>query len=191
MTQHSLVELWNLYGRSRYITDKGDGHSYLPSYDELFLKFKDKKCNILEIGHSAGGALRLFDDYFTHPETRIIGIDQSDNDWLTMYNSIPYSTQRVKTFIKDVHTLDEVWFNELGFVPDIIIEDSNHQLSTQLFVVETLLPLVSEGGLLVIEDVIDPQEQQSYFEKLNIPFELIDLNPIKYTRDNALIVYKK
>lgn len=191
MENLSLVELWNKYGRKKYITDKGDGHSYLPVYDQLLKHFKNIKCNILEIGHSAGGALRLFDDYFTHPETKIIGIDESDNDWLTMYGGKPYSTNRVKTYIQDVHKLDENWFNEIGFYPDIIVEDSNHQLSTQLFVVKTLLPIISNGGILAIEDVLDPQERKLEFEKLDIPFELFDLNPIMYTRDNAIIVYKK
>jgi spermidine synthase len=187
----TLVELWDTYGRSRYITDKGDGHSYLPIYDELFSKFKHEKCNILEIGHSAGGALRLFDDYFTHPETRIIGIDESDNDWLTMYHGIPYETDRVKTHIQDVHKLTIKWFEDLDFIPDIIIEDSNHQLSTQLFVVQNLLDIINPGGILAIEDVLDPQERRLEFEKTGIPFEVYDLNPIMYTRDNAIIVYRK
>lgn len=190
MENLSLVQFWNKYGRPKYITDKGDGHSYLPVYDKLFLPFKDKKCNILEIGHSAGGALRLFDNYFTHPETRIVGIDQSHNDWLTMYEGKAYETDRVKTLLQDVHELDKKWFDDLDFYPDIIIEDSNHLLSTQLFVVHRLLPLLPAGGLLVIEDVLDPQERKLEFEKLGIPFELFDLNPIMPTRDNALIVYR-
>lgn len=191
MNNLSLVELWNKYGRKKYITDKGDGHSYLPVYDKLLRTFKDKRCNVLEIGHSAGGALRLFDDYFTHPETRIIGIDQSDNDWITMYDAKPYETGRVKTYLQDIHTIDKKWFDDLDFYPDIIIEDSNHLLSTQLFVVKTLLSLISDGGILVIEDVLDPQERKLDFEKLEIPFDLFDLNQIMPTRDNALIVYRK
>lgn len=187
----TLVDLWNAFGRKKYITDKGDGHSYLPVYDELFSKFKHEKCNILEIGHSAGGALRLFDDYFTHPDTRIIGIDQSDNDWLTMYNGILYETERVKTYLQDVHELTKKWFEDIDFIPDIIIEDSNHQLSTQLFVVKNFLDIINPGGILAIEDVLDPQERKLEFEKLGIPFEIYDLNPIMYTRDNAIIVYRK
>jgi len=191
MENLTLVQLWNTFGRERYITDKGDGHSYLPIYDELLIPFKHKKCNIFEIGHSAGGALRLFDDYFTHPETRIIGIDISDTDWLELYGSKPYETNRVKTYIQDIHNIDLAWFDDIDFIPDIIIDDSDHLLSTQLFVVEKLLSIINIGGLLVIEDVLNPQERKLEFEKLGIPFELYDLNPIMYTRDNALIMYKK
>jgi hypothetical protein len=187
----TLVQLWNKYGRSKYITDKGDNHSYLPVYDQLFTPFKDKKCNIFEIGHSAGGALRLFDDYFTHPGTRIIGIDQSDNDWLTFYEGKQYETNRVKTYIQDVHELNGYWFEEINFIPDIVIDDSNHLLLTQLFIVNNILPIINDGGLLIIEDIIDPQEKKLKFNELGIPYELYDLNPIMYTRDNALIVYRK
>lgn len=187
----TLVELWNENGRAKYITDKGDGHSYLPVYDQLFAPFKDKKCNVFEIGHSAGGALRLFDDYFTHPETRIVGIDQSDNDWQTFYGGIPYQTKRVETYLQDIHLLNERWFKDLDFIPDIIVEDSNHLLSTQIWVVENLLPIINSGGILAIEDVLDPQERIFEFNKLGIPCELFDLNPIMYTRDNAIIVYRK
>lgn len=187
----TLVQLWELHGRSRYYTDKGDGHSFLPTYDLLFAPFKKLPVNIFEIGHSAGGALRLFDDYFTHSDTRIVGIDQSDNDWITMYDRKAYETKRVKTYLQDVHKLSISWFNRINFLPDIIIEDSNHQLSTQLFVVQHILPLVRPGGILIIEDVLYPQERRKEFEKLGIPFELIDLNPIKDTADNALIIYRK
>jgi hypothetical protein len=191
----TLVQLWDKYGRAKYITDKGDGHSYLPVYDELFERFKHDRCNLLEIGHSAGGALRLFDDYFTHPRTRIVGIDQSDNDWLIMYSGKPYETDRVETYLYDVHNLTVNWFYELNFLPDIIIEDSNHQLQTQLFVVRELLPLINDNGLLIIEDVLDPQQRFPEFQKvqeatlISAACKLIDLNPIQNTRDNALIVF--
>jgi hypothetical protein len=187
---NTLVELWNQNGRAKYITDKGDGHSYLPVYDQLFTPFKDKKCNVFEIGYSAGGALRLFDDYFTHPETRIVGIDQSHNDWKIFYNEMPYETNRVETYLQDVHLLDSKWFEDLDFIPDIVIEDSNHQLSTQIWVVQNLFSIINPGGLLAIEDVLDPQERILEFNKVGT-CELFDLNPIMYTRDNAIIVFRK
>jgi len=190
MTNSTLVQLFETHGRRRYYTDKGDGHSYLPVYDKLFAPYKDKAINLFEVGHSAGGALRLFDDYFRHPDTRIIGIDQSDNDWITMYDRKPYDTERVETFLQDANLLDREWFNRRNFWPDIVIEDSNHQLDTQLYIVKTLLPIMRPGGLLIIEDVLDPVERVKEFEKLGIEFELFDLNHIKYTADNALIVYR-
>lgn len=187
----TLIALFSDGGTGKYITDKWGGHSYLPVYDVLFAPFQDKKCNIFEIGHSAGGALRLFDDYFTHPETRIVGIDQSDNDWHIFYHGAAYRTPRVETYLKDANLLNLEWFNNISFIPDIVIEDSNHQLETQLYIVNTLLPIIRPGGMLIIEDILDPQERKHEFEKLGIPFELLDLNSILPTRDNALIVYKK
>ena len=163
----------------------------METYDALFAPFKDKPVNVFEIGHSAGGALRLLDDYFTHPDTRIVGIDQSDNDWLVFYNNKPYETDRVKTYIQDVHTLDLAWFEKINFIPDIVVEDSNHQLSTQIFVVKNILPIIRPGGLLILEDILFPQERRKSFDELGIPFELVDLNPIKPTNDNALIIYRK
>jgi hypothetical protein len=185
-----LTELWQQHGRNKYYTDKGDGHSYLQTYDTLFESFQHKPVNIFEIGHSAGGSLRLFDDYFTHPDTKIIGIDQSDNDWLTMYKGAPYETNRVKTYLKDVHTLNEDWFRSINFIPDIVIEDSNHQLTTQVWVIRHILPIIRKDGILIVEDVIWEDERKEAIERLAIPFELIDLNHILYTRDNALLIFR-
>lgn len=191
ITVSSLIELWETHGRSRYITDKQDNHSYLGEYDKLFAPLQHMPITILELGHSAGGALRLFDDYFTHPQAKIIGVDLTDNDWHTYYNGRPYETSRVKTILIDIHKIDGAWFEENDIHPDIIIDDSDHDLGTQLWIVNNLLQYVNEGGMLIIEDILDPHIRIKEFNKLEPVFELVDLNGMRYTRDNALIIYRK
>ena len=38
--------------------------SYIVKYEELFLKYKEKKVNILEIGVQYGGTLEIYSKYF-------------------------------------------------------------------------------------------------------------------------------
>ena len=44
----TLQELWQTKGFWYYPTDKGQEHSYLDVYSELFLPFKDQKINLID-----------------------------------------------------------------------------------------------------------------------------------------------
>ena len=47
-------------------TDKNTLHSYLPLYQELLKGKKETAKNILEVGISQGGSIKLWHDYFTN-----------------------------------------------------------------------------------------------------------------------------
>jgi len=184
----TLTGLFAKHGRKRYWTDKGDGHTYLETYDELFKPFQHKEIDVFECGHSAGGGLRLFEDYFE--KARIFGIDnRGDEDikkWKTRFRS-----GRVTTIKYDLHILDDSFFLMYGIKPTIAIDDSTHTLADQVYFLEVMYDIVKPGGLIIIEDVAYPQERKKAFEGLGIPFELIDMNHRKNTLDNALIVCRK
>ena len=57
----TLQQLWESKGYNYYPTDKGSLHSYLDEYQKLFEKWKDENINIVEIGSSSGGGLKLFE----------------------------------------------------------------------------------------------------------------------------------
>ena len=175
-----LQELWQRRGWSYYPTDKGKEHSYLDVYTELFMPFKDKKINVIEIGFYLGGSLRLFSDWFT--QANIIGYDVTEQ-----YLIVP--TGRSKRILKDCmnFTLNE--FKD--FPPTIIIDDASHILEHQLKMVEICLPQLEPGGMLVIEDIQDIANTKAKFTALNIPYEFYDLRLKKNRVDDILIVYKK
>ncbi len=184
----TLVNLFAKFGRKKYLTDKGDDHSYFEVYDELFKPFQEKECNFFECGVQSGGDLKLFDDYFT--KARILGIDKEAVyvDHAPRFNR--YS-DRVEVICFDAHNLDESFFTSHNFIPDIAIDDATHYLEDQLEFVKIMYPILNKGGLLIIEDVQLPQERKLEFEKLGIPFELIDMSDLRPMNDNALIIYRK
>ena len=58
-------------------TDKEYDHMYCTGfYDKEFLKYKDKKIVITEIGIAKGGSIVLWDEYFD--DAQIIGIDNRE-----------------------------------------------------------------------------------------------------------------
>jgi len=176
----SLQELWQTKGYSYYPTDKGNYHSYLDVYTELFLPFRDKEINIIEIGIYQGGSMRLFSDWFT--KARIIGYDITEE-----YIAVPLG--RAEKIIKDFNNFSKEEFNE--FPPHIIIDDSSHLIKDQLKIIQICYPQLQEGGILIIEDVQDIQSDKNKFDDLGIPYELYDLRIQKNRWDDVLLVYKK
>lgn len=179
------MTLLELYNKNHYLTDKQERHGYLPFYDLLFEPYKDKKINILEIGYLDGGSLQMWEDYFQHASIRGIDItDEYRQKW-----GVTYKTGRVKTEIRDSNTLDAEYFKD--FRPDIVIDDGSHNINDQLYTVKTIYPILSEGGLLIIEDFGSPEELLPHFRNLGIPFDVVDLRYINGHGDNMLLIYHK
>lgn len=72
--------LVKLFEEKKYSTSKNTTHSYLPIYDKLFSRFKDKEINMLEVGVADGGSIELWNDYFT--KATIFGFDIVDGSYL-------------------------------------------------------------------------------------------------------------
>ena len=68
--------------------------SYIEKYDELFLKYKEKKVNILEIGVQNGGTLEIYSKYFKQCQN-IVGVDINPK-----CQNLKYSDDRIKVIIK-------------------------------------------------------------------------------------------
>ena len=54
-------------------TDKNTAHSYLPLYQQLLVGKKETAKNVLEVGISAGGSIKLWSDFFTN--ATVYGLD--------------------------------------------------------------------------------------------------------------------
>lgn len=184
----TLTELFQQHGRGKYLTDKGDDHSYFEIYDEMFREFQDKPCNFFEAGVQSGGDLKLFDDYFT--QARIIGID--NNEVLVKYAPASnHYSPRVEVLLFDVRELTAQFFIDRNFMPDIAIDDCTHYLADQLHFVKTLYPIIKPGGLLIVEDIME-RELMAELDKLGWPYEFLDMKNLRPDKeDNALIIYRK
>lgn len=175
----TLTELAG-FENNPYLTDKGTTHSYLSVYDKLFYHSKNSKINILEIGFQHGGSCKLWEDYF--PNAQIIGLDITDENI-----KIPGS-ERVQLIVKDSNTLTKKYFK---VIPDIVIDDASHLLEDQIHVIKTIYPILKKGGMIIIEDVPDIDNQKKEFEKIKIPFLILDLRGERNQADNVLLIFVK
>jgi cephalosporin hydroxylase len=127
------------------------GHTYGPVYEDLFNKIKDKSTNIMEIGIERGGSIQLWHDYFQN--ATIYGIDVMDekdvsseiknNSRIKLYTSInAYDND----FIKRTFTSNHIKF-------DMILDDGPHSLESMIFFVKYYSELLTNDGILVVEDI--------------------------------------
>lgn len=146
----SLVKLDNK------ITDKNTEHSYLTLYDELLNPIKDTANNVLEVGigdfvEKNGGSILLWSNYFSKalvhgvdilPKSRVLD-ELLQNDKIILYTEVDAYDN---TFISNN-------FQNKKF--DFLIDDGPHTLESQKKFIELYLPLLTENGILIIEDVQD------------------------------------
>ena len=132
-------------------TDKNTTHSYLPLYQQLLESKKEMAKNVLEIGIQTGGSIKLWDDFFTN--ATVYGIDIIDyntvwngiknNDNIVLYTSTnAYDTNFVhNTFLK----------SNIKF--DMLLDDGPHSLGSMIQFIQLYSQLMTENGILIIEDV--------------------------------------
>jgi demethylmacrocin O-methyltransferase len=176
--------MWQEKGFEKYQTDKNSSHHYFFIYDPFFKPFQDKPIGLFEVGTNTGGSTSLWDDYFTHPDTRIRSIDILD---------VPAShrdyTNRVRLDIIDINDLTPEYFN--NFSVDIAIDDGSHTIDDQAAFVKLLYPIVKKGGILIIEDVSAIEKLTEAVKVLNYPFFIVNFNPIDNWYDSVLFIFMK
>ena len=146
----SLVELNNDF------TDKNTTHSYLPLYDKLLKTLKNTAKNVLEVGigdfeTKNGGSLLLWSNYFTNatiygidilPINRVLDIVINDPTIKLYCNSDAYNEKIIKKNLSNIKF-------------DFLLDDGPHTLESQEKFIELYSPLISDSGILIIEDVQD------------------------------------
>jgi len=177
----TLKELYYSKGHEYYPTDKETMHSYIEAYDKLFIGYKEKAINILEVGVNEGGSVRLWSEYFTN--ANIFGYDIVKTARPNIFND------NITYVIKDVNNITEKEFIKTPLT--IAIDDGSHNLQDQLTFIKKIYNQVVPGGLVIVEDIQNIDDQKSYFESLGYPFEIIDLRLVKGRYDDVLLVFKK
>lgn len=120
---------------------------YLPIYERHFSPYREVgSVSLLELGVYRGGSLKLWREYFG-PAAQVFGIDidpacaRFDGD----YGSVRIGSQADPDFLQGV-------VQEMGGI-DIVIDDGSHVMKHIKASFETLFPLLSDGGLYVVEDL--------------------------------------
>jgi cephalosporin hydroxylase len=172
-------------------TDKNTVHSYLDVYQELFESKKYTAKNVLEIGIFEGGSIKLWDEFFVN--ATIYGVDIEDRIKLDIKNEetiklYPTSDAYSENFVTSTFLDKDIKF-------DVIIDDGPHSLESMVYCIQLYLPLLSDNGILVIEDV--PQLLWIDFLTITVPDELkkyiksYDLRHNKDRFDDILFTVQK
>lgn len=143
----SLIELIN-----NNTTDKNTTHSYLELYEGLLKRKKHTAKNVLEIGVSYGGSIKLWHDYFSN--ATIYGIDISNMD--TVYEKAIINNDKIKLFMStDGYINDFVITNFLNknIQFDFMLDDGPHSLESMILFINLYSQIMTDDGILIIEDV--------------------------------------
>jgi 23S rRNA U2552 (ribose-2'-O)-methylase RlmE/FtsJ len=176
------------------LTDKNTLHSYVNVYEDIFDSLRYTAKNILEIGMAPGGSIMVWRNYFIN--AHIYGIDTCNLDdihsqsikhdyHITLFpNTNGYNAQ----FIRENFTNKNIKF-------DMILDDASHTLEDIIYFIIKYLPLLSDNGIMVIENI----QKMEWIEilKLIVPDEfkkniqIYDLRHIKNRYDDVLFVVNK
>ena len=125
-------------------TDKFFAHQYIEVYESFFEPIRDRVKNVLEVGINTGNSHRMWRNYFY--DANIYGVDLYD------FCGGMDGEYRIDVRFMDAYSLNAVSsFGSLKF--DVLIDDGPHTLPSMLFFVEHYSRLMSNNGILVIEDI--------------------------------------
>ena len=190
---NGLIELFQ---QRNYYTDKigyqgnpNVGMNFGYAFAELLRKYKDKQINLLEIGVNQGGAISCYLDYFS--KGTMFGIDIADRIEYGLHPDL--KSKRFNFYLGSFDNptiIEKISTNEF----DIIIEDGSHQLDHQKRSIETYLPFLKKDGIMIIEDIANPDHDYAYLGQFvdltKYTFEYIDLRALNDQFDDFLIIIK-
>lgn len=181
----SLFELYQIHkhipGVIPHGSDKGTTHTYITEYERLLKPYRQKS-TVLEIGILAGYSLQLWQDYFMDSE--IIGVD------INIGLALQHFPQRKFQLIQGDATQPAI-LDQLGDRTfDVVIDDGSHALEDQRRTFEILKGRMNQGGLFVIEDVIDIDQDRHALLSLHDNCEIIDNRSQNGRYDDVLVLYR-
>lgn len=188
----NLVDLDNRH------TDKNTAHSYLPLYDRLLSPLRTTARAVLEVGigdfkRANGGSLLLWRRYFA--EATVYGID------ILPIDRVLSEVRNDESIV--LHTRQDAYdpafvqreFADKGMKFDFMIDDGPHTLRSMTDFIRLYSPLLTEDGLLAVEDVQDPSWIHSLAEAtpgdLRRYIKVHDLRHVKGRYDDLVFTIDK
>ena len=189
---------------NKHKSDKGNGwHNYTKIYHSLFSEIREQKLNILEIGigsvnpqiisnmcgtasgdYTPGASARGWHEYFPNSHIYVCDIDK---------DIINFPQERITGFFLDQtdsrSIIEQLYgrFADIQF--DIIIDDGLHRFSLNWEVLKLLFPKLKNGGIYIIEDVVD--YDQRLVGKPNFNWQYIEIPNPENSVDNNIFVAKR
>jgi hypothetical protein len=179
VTETPLCKLAYKYGTDK--CPKLRRHEYTPYYYKLFKNKRNSINKVLEmgIGLKNGASLKMWRDFF--PNALIYG---ADNNPLAIVQG-----KRIKSYLCDLTKEEDIkqLVKKVGSDVDIFVDDGNHIRNHQVYLARTILPLLKDDVIYIIEDIFYPDYIKTHLR--NYKCEVIEFN--KKRRADRLIVVKK
>jgi hypothetical protein len=166
-------------------------HPFTPTYYELLKDKRNSIAKVLEIGvgyremdywrsYQTGAGLLMWRDFFSN--AHIYGVD---NDPRAMVKA-----HRISTFMCDQTNKESLTnvINIIGTDIDLVIDDGSHKTKDQIFSCLTVMPLVNESTIYIIEDVSEPEK---ILTALNMYDCLVPKLRRRFKDDNLVVVRNK
>lgn len=135
---------------SAELTDKASGghhytgHRYADLYELLFRGWRYNLIEILEIGVLDGASIRMWRRYF--PRSYVTAIDSEPE---AKFPADP----SVECILGDAYS-EEVISRLAGREFDLMLDDGDHQVESQLIFLRRYSPLLRPTGIMIIEDIL-------------------------------------
>jgi len=129
-------------------TDKSSSlHGYLEYYETLLKPFRKKPVTVLEIGVAGGESIKVWQDWFYNPDTRIYGVEIQDRQ-------LPEFDKRTQIFITDATSPNAVYdISRVTGPIDVFVDDGSHRSDQLKAVLSLWWPHIRSGGVFIAEDL--------------------------------------
>ncbi|MDO8651969.1 MAG: class I SAM-dependent methyltransferase [Undibacterium sp.] len=163
------IDVFDSYQHSPYLSIKHS--SYFQVYEELLNTYRNKPITFVEVGVLNGGSLFMWRDYFGS-QARIIGIDFNPlaKRWEKEGFEIFIGNQADPLFWKEL-------FAKIGPI-DVLLDDGGHTNEQQIITTFACIPMIKDGGMLIVEDV-----HASYMRQFSNPSKYSFIEYCKYLVD--------
>lgn len=180
--QHKRSTLVEIHNRLRLgnLSDKNTKHSYLPYYEKVFSKRRDKIFRVLEVGVKRGGSLLYWSEYF--PQAVVVGIDVN-MDGFYKIPGVDYS----RILLREGDATDPLMY--LGLLPfDLVIDDGSHAGADQIAVYESIRCMQGDVPWIhIVEDVL-PRNTQKVVSAIPGSKEIDLVFERPKCKDNRLVI---
>jgi cephalosporin hydroxylase len=120
----------------------------LDVYEVLFDYLKHLPISFFELGVYHGESLRYFREFFTHPQSKVVGLDRGG------LQGGAKAGDNFEVFTGDQADLDILASINAKYGPfDIIMEDAAHSVEKCEATFRACWPYLKDGGLYIIEDM--------------------------------------
>jgi len=118
---------------------------YFPIYTRHLEQYRGRDIVVLEVGVYRGGGLEMWARYLG-PQARMVGLDIDEDAVRAVRGRFPV----VLGDQADPEVLRKI--NDEHGPFDVIIDDGGHTMEQQIATIETLFPLLNDGGVYIVED---------------------------------------